>query len=75
MKTLGIILLTAIIFAVIVVGALFGVLGYINEETRRRCGNCLFWDCDLRICWGDTSKKGGVRQRLWQTHLEKNKVI
>ena len=34
MKTLGIILLTAIIFAVIVVGALFGVLGYINEETE-----------------------------------------
>jgi hypothetical protein len=58
MKTLGIILLTAIIFAVIVVGALFGVLGYINEETRKRCGNCMFFDRDLRICWGNLSKKG-----------------
>lgn len=58
MKTLGIILLTAIAFAVIVVGALFGVLGYINEETRKRCGNCMFFDRDLRICWGNLSKKG-----------------
>ena len=58
MKALGIILLTAIIFAVIVVGALFGVLGYINEETRKRCGNCMFFDRDLRICWGNLSKKG-----------------
>lgn len=58
MKTLGIIVLVAIAFAVIVVGALLGVLGYINEETRKRCGNCLFYDRDLRICWGDTSKKG-----------------
>ena len=58
MKTLGIILLTAIIFAVVVVGALFGVLGYINEEIRKRCGNCMFFDRDLRICWGNLSKKG-----------------
>lgn len=58
MKTLAIILLTAIIFAVIVVGALLGVLGHINEETRKRCGNCLFYDRDLRICWHDISKKG-----------------
>ena len=70
MKTLAIILLTAIIFAVIVVGALFGVLGYINEETRKRCGNCMFFDRDLRICWGDTSKKGeyakGCGKHIWK---------
>lgn len=58
MKTLAILLFVALAFAIIVVGALFGVLGYINEETRKRCGNCMFFDRDLRICWGNLSKKG-----------------
>lgn len=58
MKTLAILLVVALAFAAIVVAALFGVLGHINEETRKRCGNCLFYDRDLRICWHDTSKRG-----------------
>ena len=58
MKIFAILILVAVIFAVIVVGALFGVLGYINEETKKRCGNCMFFDRDLRICWFNTSKKG-----------------
>ena len=70
MKTLAILLVVALAFAAIVVAALFGVLWYINEETRKRCGNCFFWDSDLRICWGDTSKKGeyakGCGKHIWK---------
>lgn len=41
MKTIAILLVVAIAFAAIVVAALYGVLGHLNEETRKRCGNCL----------------------------------
>lgn len=58
MKTIAILLVVAIAFAAIVVAALYGVLGHLNEETRKRCGNCLFYDRDLRICWSDTARKG-----------------
>jgi len=51
MKTLGIIVLVAIAFAVMVVGALLGVLGYINEERKNTCGKCDFCDHDLDHCW------------------------
>ena len=58
LETLIILLLVAFIFAVIVVGALLGVLGYINEQRRPHCGNCSAWDRDLRVCWWDCHKCG-----------------
>lgn len=58
MKTFFTLLVVALAFAAVVVGTLYGLLCYLNEEKRKRCGNCFFWDCDLRICWDDTSKKG-----------------
>lgn len=51
MKTLAILLVVALAFAAIVVAALFGVLGYINEERKNTCGKCDFCDTDLQHCW------------------------
>ncbi len=80
MKTLALLLLVAIIFAVIVAGAFLGVLGCVNEETRKRCGNCATWDSDLRICWWDCHKCGEydkgcemhVKQKEPQGHKANN---
>ena len=45
--------IVVIVFAVIFTFLFIVVLIAINEEPRKRCGNCATFDRDLRICWFD----------------------
>ena len=58
--------LVAFVFGIAVGILLIFVLVAINEEPRKRCGNCIAFDRDLRICWWDRMprddyKKGCAR--------------
>ena len=57
MKILATLLIVALVLAVVVVSALYLVLRKINEETSKRCGNCVAFDRDLRICWYDRTTR------------------
>lgn len=51
MKTLAILLVVALIFAIIVVAALYLILRAINEERKATCGKCDYYDTSLQHCW------------------------
>lgn len=46
---LTILILLALALATVFVLALVAVM--VNEETHNRCGTCIYFDRDLRICW------------------------
>lgn len=50
---ISLLIIVAIVFAVIFTLLFIVVLIAINEESRKRCGNCAAFDRDLRICWWD----------------------
>ena len=51
--TVIVLFVIAILVAVLVIFVLIAV----NEEPRKRCGNCTAFDRDLRICWWDRIKR------------------
>lgn len=51
-------LLVILLLSAVAIVLLAIVITAVNEEPRKRCGNCTAFDRDLRICWYDNSPRG-----------------